>query len=153
MDTGQRGKIVFFVLVGWIFQFVLAQKDASIFFNINIRQSFTFKTWLWIDGGTTFLGGILFGVFYNLHSCYWKTMKSYKPSFQLFILFPWIIFKVSWIWFEIGVFLNLINFKDCTKIIKIIEKCSRIDEKERLMYRMKERDNTFKKIHSLYTQA
>jgi hypothetical protein len=105
---------VFFVLVGWILQFVLAQKDTSLCLEVAIIQSFTFRTWLLVDGATTLFIGVMFCIFYNVHKCYWNTLQAYKSFFQLFIMIPCAIFKVGWIWFGIGVYLNLINFPDCS---------------------------------------
>lgn len=55
--------MVFFLVIGWCIEFVLAQKDHSkCLETLLFTVSFTFRDWLWIDGGGTLAYSIAYGL-------------------------------------------------------------------------------------------
>lgn len=55
---------MFFLLVGWIIQFVLAKKDPSVCLDSGPSDLLTFRTWLWVDGSLTLVLSMFFTVLF-----------------------------------------------------------------------------------------
>lgn len=101
-ETLKLGVVYF--LVGWIVEFIMASKDTSVCID-DRTLSFTFRTWIWVDGGTM-LGFLVAGAFIAIlvNQLYWPFLILYT------------LFKISWIIVGFVMFMKL-DFSLCSDLI------------------------------------
>lgn len=102
-----------YFFVAWMLQFVLAAKDSSKCIDTPISIIiFSFRTWLWVDGGTTIFTMILI--------CCMKFNNSPEALTRFKILFYLYLFSFlcKIVWFLVGTiyFLSL-NFSQCSNLL------------------------------------
>ena len=106
------------IYASWLVSLALAYKDeGSICMNEAIFASFTFsyKTWLIIDGFTT-LGILVAMVIRNLIWCK-DVIKMDCICFSYGLIAMFTLFKVGWILIGLMMYLTLV-FEQCTPLLK-----------------------------------